>query len=568
MAGTVAVPATATAPVSPSPLARARRLSVVRFDFVGVTVAVCLFCMSLTPSLLPRPWYLQGLLSGVLTATGYAVGVAMGWTLRRAIGRGNHLVGPVGWRRAWWVLGCAGGVLAALFLVQGSRWQRDVHLLMGEPAPAEFGYLGVPVLAAAVFASFVALARLVRAASRALGRLFGRWIPAAAARVLAVVGVVVLLVALLQGVVANGLMAAANAGFESINGQTFGDVTQPTGTTVSGSPDSLVPWASLGRWGQNFVARAPTVAELSRFSGRPATPPVRVYVGLHSAPTLPDQADLAVRELERTGAFQRAVLCVITTTGTGWVDQRSLVPLEYLYNGDTALVALQYSYLPSVISYLADQDRVRTAGRELFDAVYARWSRLLAGQRPKLLVFGESLGAAGAEAAFSGVDDLRNRTDGALLVGPPNSSRLWGDFVAGRDPGSGEALPTYQHGATVRFAGQLADLAAPAASWLAPRVVYLQHASDPVVWSSPRLILHRPDWLAEPRGRDVLPAMHWYPFVTFWQLSVDLVFANDAPPGHGHDYRGEAVDAWALIVPPPGWTADRTAALRTRLGAG
>ena len=56
-----------------------------------------------------------------------------------------------------------------------------------------------------------------------------------------------------------------------------------------------------------------------------------------------------MRELERTGGFDRAVLAVIATTGTGWVNPAVPAALEYLYAGDTAVVAMQYSYLPSWI---------------------------------------------------------------------------------------------------------------------------------------------------------------------------------------------------------------------------
>ncbi|MFS8542768.1 MAG: alpha/beta-hydrolase family protein, partial [Limnochordales bacterium] len=206
----------------------------------------------------------------------------------------------------------------------------------------------------------------------------------------------------------------------------------------------------------------------------------------------------------RTGAFSRKVLCVITTTGTGWVDPQAAAALEFMYNGDTALVAMQYSYLPSWLSFLVDRDRAQAAGRELFQQVYERWSRLPREHRPKLLVFGESLGAFGAESAFTGDQDLRDRTDGALFVGPPDSSVLRRRFVHGRDPGSTEVLPIYRKGETVRFANRPADLAEPSAPWDPPRVVYLQHPSDPIVWWSPRLLFEKPDWLSEPRGADVL----------------------------------------------------------------
>jgi uncharacterized membrane protein len=329
-----------------------------------------------------------------------------------------------------------------------------------------------------------------------------------------------------------------------------------------------VSWASLGNQGRSFVAGGPSLQQLQEFGGPGAQPPIRAYVGLDSAPTSRERAALAVRELQRTGAFSRKVLCVITTTGTGWVNPHAVDPLEFMYHGDTALVGMQYSYLPSWLSFLVDKERAHEAGRDLFNQVYGVWSRLPLGQRPKLVVFGESLGSFGAESAFSGVDDIRNRVDGMLLVGPPNRNGLWREIVADRDAGTPEVLPTYERGVTVRFGNDPAtDLARPATVWETPRVVYVQHASDPIVWWAPRLAVRRPDWLAEPRGPDVLPSMRWYPFVTFWQVTADMAFSTGVPGGHGHNYGAQAVPAWVDILPPPGWTPDRTEAL-TKIVAG
>jgi uncharacterized membrane protein len=328
-------------------------------------------------------------------------------------------------------------------------------------------------------------------------------------------------------------------------------------------------WASLGNQGRTFVAGGPSPQQLGQFDGPDPTQPIRVYAGLDSAPTSRERAALAVKDLQRTGAFDRKVLVVITTTGTGWVNEHGVDPLEYMYHGDTAMVAMQYSYLPSWISFLVDKERARAAGRDLFDQVYGVWSRLPAGQRPKLLVFGESLGSFGAESAFSGVDDIRNRVDGMLLVGPPNRNELWRQYVADRDPGSREVLPVYEHGATVRFAADpAADLTRPAATWERPKVVYLQHPSDPIVWWTPKLLFSRPDWLAERRGADVLPSMRWLPFVTFWQVTADMAFSTGVPGGHGHSYGTAPVAAWAAIAPPPGWTAEQTTDLTRILAHG
>ena len=93
-------------------------------------------------------------------------------------------------------------------------------------------------------------------------------------------------------------------------------------------------------------------------------------------------------------------------------------------------------------------------------------------------------------------------------------------------------------------------------------MLYLQHPSDPITWWSPDLILPSPDWLEEPPGDDVLDAMRWMPFVTFWQVSADLPLAFSTEPGHGHSYTGEHVDGWAAILQPRGWTPEKADELR------
>ena len=528
------------------------------YSFVGLVSAVAFFCLSLTPSLLPRGHVLQGLISGITAAVGYGVGVLTVWLIRKLSRRSLPDLGPVAWR--W--LGGVAAVAIAVSLYLGSRWQHQVHELMGMDAPPQFGFPTVLLLAALTGAGLVGTFRLLRRAAHAVGRFLGRWIPAETARTLAGLVVVVLALGLLNGVVIDGFFAVTDSIYKNVNGETEPGV-QPTNDPLrSGGPGSLVSWASLGNQGRNFVVGGPSLDQMQGFGGAGAREPIRAYVGLDSAPTSRERAALAVQELQRTGAFSRRVLCVITTTGTGWVNSLAVDPLEYMYNGDTAMVALQYSYLPSWLSFLVDKERAHEAGRDLFNQVYGVWSKLPLGARPKLLVFGESLGSFGAESAFSGVDDVRNRVDGMLLVGPPNRNGMWREIVADRDPGTPEVLPTYEQGVTVRFANDpAADLGRPATSWGEPRVVYLQHPSDPIVWWAPRLTVSRPDWLAEPSGPDVLPAMRWFPFVTFWQVTADMAFSTGVPAGHGHNYGAQAVAAWADIVPPDGWTAERTAAL-------
>jgi uncharacterized membrane protein len=88
------------------------------------------------------------------------------------------------------------------------------------------------------------------------------------------------------------------------------------------------------------------------------------------------------------------------------------------------------------------------------------------------------------------------------------------------------------------------------------------HPSDPVVWWSPDLIFSQPDWISEPPGRDVLSAMFWVPFVTFWLVTADLPFAASAPAGHGHVYSAEFVDGWNAVMRPADITPAELATLR------
>jgi uncharacterized membrane protein len=534
-----------------------------RYTWSGTVAAVLFGCASLTPSLLPRGWVLQGLVAGVTAAIGYGLGVTVAWFVAEV---SDRRVTPGVRRGAWKALAVAGSVLCLAMLWLGARWQRDIHQLMSLDPPEGYSSVGILVLAVLVFALLVAIGRGIRALARWLVRVLGRVLPRRVARPLGVVVVTALVVFLLNGVLFQGLVEAMNSAFSVKDDGTEEGAVQPTATERSGGPASLVPWEDLGLQGRNFVGLGPTPQELEAFSGRPAEQPVRAYAGLASADDPGERAALAVRELERAGGFERSVLVVVTTTGTGWVDPAASDSLEYQFNGDTAMVAMQYSYLPSWLSFLVDQVKARDAGRALFDAVYGAWAQLPPDDRPELYVFGESLGTFGGEAAFSGQADIVNRTDGVLWAGPPNFNELWRDIVADREAGSPEWLPVVDGGSTVRFADEAADLEGPPGPWGDPRLVYLQNASDPIVWWSPQLVLGRPDWLEGERGPDVSPGMMWLPFVTFWQVTADMAFSTGVPDGHGHSYRADYVDGWAAVAQPPGWTDADTERLRPMIG--
>ncbi|GAB2710098.1 alpha/beta hydrolase [Nocardia thraciensis] len=546
-------------------------------SYLGVVVAAIFFAWSVSPSLLPRTWIFQGLVSGVTAAIGYGVGATLGWMFRRWVrprlpalprrltAAAEPSQGVRDAIKATVLLAVVVG--AAAILARSARWQRDIQSLMGMDRTTTSGYLRTELLAFATLAILVLLFRALRwAVNKVAGLLSSRLrVPRALSLAGGVVVVAVALALLFQGILVRGFFDVANSAFGLRNGRTSPAAVPPRLPERSGSPMSLAPWDTLGSEGRWFVSFVPTAGRIAEVTGKPATEPIRVYAGLESAPDPAAVADLVVRELERTKAFERKVLVLVTTTGTGWVDSTTAESIEYMYGGDTATAATQYSYLPSVLSFLSDREKATQAGRLLFDKVHARWSTLPPEARPKLLVYGESLGSQGSEAAFTGLGDIRAKADGVLWVGPPNSNRIWAEVERRRDPGTPEILPVYADGLVVRFAAAADELNQPPGQWLSPRVAYLQHASDPIVWWSPDLLFERPDWLAEPRGPDVSRSVRWWPIVTFWQISADLALAQKVPSGHGHRYGTLVLDGWAAVTEPPDWNPELSQRIRQAL---
>lgn len=537
-----------------------------RYTLPGLWVAVVFALLSFTPSLLPRPALFQGLITGIDAAIGYGLGVLGAWIWREFADRPPRVPS----RRAWAVLAVTAVLGSLVALLLGIRWHREGSALVSiEPESPAMTLLLVPPIAALLFVGLVAIGRAIRTGYRKLSGLLARHMGARAARAVGLVVLVVGLSTLLTGVLWDGAVKALDQAFSVTDTQTPKDVTRPTTELRSGSPSSLVEWEQLGREGRVFVGRGLQGEDIGELTGAPALDPIRIYAGTESAGDVEERAQLAVRDLVRAGGFERANLLVVTTTGTGWVEPSSVGSFEVLTGGDSATVSMQYSYLPSWLSFLVDQERAREAGRLLFDAVYERWLALPSGDRPELYVFGESLGSFGGETAFSGEFDLRNRVSGALFTGPPNFNPLYRSFVDDRDPGSREVEPVYREGRTIRFTNLPREEIAPdGVPWERTRVLYMQHPSDPITWWSPHLVLNRPDWLEEERGFDVMDETRWVPFVTFWQVSADLALGFSTEPGHGHNYTGEHVDGWAAVLQPEGWTAAKADRLRELVRAG
>jgi len=556
-------PATATGPTDVAGPQRTGKPWWVRhYTFTGTAVGLVFVWFSLTPSLLPRSAVFQGLVSGVSGAIGYGLGVFAVWLIR-FMRTTNH--SPPAPRWAWRTLIPVGAIGIVIMAIGFHLWQDDVRDLMRVEHLTWYDYPLAAVLSLVVLFSVVEIGQAIRKLVGFLVDKLDRVAPFRLSVTIVVVLLIALTITLLNGVVLKVTMRTLNNMSAAANDEMSSDTAPPKTPLRSGGPQSLASWDSLGSEGRTFIESGPTVDQLTAFNGAPATEPIRAYAGLNSADGITATAELAARELEREGGLQRAVVAVGTTTGTGWINEAEADAVEYMYNGNTAVVSMQYSFLPSALSFLVDKENTRRASQALFEAVDRLVRRMPEGKRPKVVVFGESLGSFGGEAPFMSLNNVLARTDGALFSGPTFNNTIWADLTATRDAGSPEWLPIYHDGRNVRFVSRPSDLARPDMFWDHPRVVYLQHASDPIAWWSPDLLFARPDWLREKRGWDVLPQTQWIPVVTFLQVSADMAVAQKVPAGHGHDYVADVADGWAAVLSPPGWTQDKTTRLRPLL---
>ncbi len=520
----------------------------------GLVWAAALFISSITPSLVPRSWYAQALTSGLCMAYGYGFGVVVGWLSGRLCGLLQLKITVSGSARRW-LRRCGYAVLVigtAGVWSMSWAWQRQTALLVGLAPAAPWQHLVSPIASVVLAVALVMAVRGLRALARRWARVGRRYVRPIIATPIAAVLIAGMVWIVSDSVVYRGFMEYTAREAAGINAAAPVGRTAPTSSLRSGGPGSAESWTSLGRNGQAFVADGSTPAAIAAATGRPATEPIRVYAGLSGGRSLDQVAEAVVAELRRTGAFDREVLAVMTTTGRGWVDEWSASSIEYLTAGNSAIAAMQYSYLPSYVALLADRSTPAAAGRLLFAKVRAEWSRRPPGHRPKLVVGGESLGAYGGQAAFADVQDMLSTVDGAVWVGTPNFTPLWSGLTDHRQGGSPEVAPVIDSGTHIRFVTRPADLTQDIygrsyGSWRTPRIVYAQHASDPITWWSTDLLTEEPDWLRERVGDDVNDT-RWAFFATFWQLTTDLTVANSTPPGHGHRYAEELVPAWAAVL--------------------
>lgn len=202
------------------------------------------------------------------------------------------------------------------------------------------------------------------------------------------------------------------------------------------------------------------------------------------------------------GGLDRRAVVIAVPTGSGWVDGSAIEGFRTRFGDDVALLALPYANVPSWQAFIGDREAAGRSATALLRTVTHRLAQRPHGHRPELLLYGQSLGAVGADVA-----------------------RIWAEHEAADLP------------LTTLLTAPPDDSVTPRSA--TPRRV-LANPSDPVVrWSFAGLWRppHTPDDAVSVGRRTPRPP--WFPIASFVTTSIDLLTALDGPTGTGHRYGTE-----------------------------
>lgn len=529
----------------------------------GLLFAILCFAAALTPSMIPRPSIMQGLMAAIAAAMGYTIGAVLQalWDYLELPHLRAHAL-----RLTTIVLGLASISFAVFCLWNTVGWQNSIRSRMSMD-PLDGGHLWLVCLTAlASFVIFLVVGRAIALLALFLIRHAKRRLPPRLAIILGSSFALLLVWVLANGILAQGIFPLLDSSFRQYDALLQPEYPKPNRADRSGSKESLLSWQSLGRAGREFIGSGSNAEQIQAVSGRPAMEPIRTYVGLQSADSVEERAELALAELKRAGGFDRSILVIITPTGTGWIDPSAISAIEYLQNGDIASVAMQYSYLSSPLSLMAHPEYGADASRALFSKIYEYWSLLPRDERPRLYLHGLSLGAMNSARSFELFELLGDPIDGALWSGPPFASLTWQRITKERVPGTPQWLPEFRDSRLFRFMNQNGSPVPEETPWGRVRFVYLQYASDAITFFNPHDFYRSPDWMKNPRGHDISPELRWYPVVSFVQLAFDMFLSNDTPLGYGHVYApAHYVNAWVSVTGSSDWTAEELTQLKIYL---
>lgn len=525
----------------------------------GIFAAEIATWAAVSPSLLPRPWWVTAANVAIGQAAGHFTATTAAFITKRGLRyigkRPQDRVGPTTRSRTHLAL----GAVTLLMGVRSLRNQSEQAKLVNKynergPQSAALG-ITIGILG---YGSLLVIGEAAQLTVTQLSRQAQRWLPRWLAWPLAGSTVGYLMALFSDRMLWRRFIHDASMQALQLNKLVYPGSVMPWEPERSGSPWSLEPWTAVGSQGRAFLDRGPRAHDIKDVMlCSDAHEPIRIFIGLVQGRGPIAAAQQALAELERTGAFRRDTIVIELPAGSGWINNYSVSAYEFLTHGDCATVTLQFSYLPSVFCYVVDRKAPINAARELIAAVQSRINDMPEDNRPKLYFAGESLGCYGIVENYRDLEELLAACDGAVFTGPPRMTAFTRRLARARDRGSLERLPLIDAGRHVRFASVPAHMEHDAFGneyqrWQRPRVVFGQHASDAIVWWDRRLIFMRPDWIQEPTPRtlyaDTFRRLPWVPFITFWQVALDQLNSLNVPGGHGHNYFEETFWYWDSVL--------------------
>jgi uncharacterized membrane protein len=325
----------------------------------------------------------------------------------------------------------------------------------------------------------------------------------------------------------------------------------PENDFASTGPRSVVSFDHIGKEGRRFAVMRLPASDIEAVMDEPAVEPVRVVSGIKSGKTAEDRVAVALEEMDRLDAFKRKYICIGVPTGVGYVSYTFTEALEYFTRGDCASVLVQYALRPSALALNAVVSGA-AQNRLLVQRISERLASMPEANRPKLLVFGESLGAMVAlnSTEPEGVDFLKyTEVNAALFYGSP----YWSALVLGRSyrPGPVDA---FGHMIIAPGMDELMEASPQRGS---TRYLAISHFDDPIPKFTLRLAVQAPTWMGAPATRPpgVPRETKWRPLNTLILTLVDVKNGMDFRPGifvpRGHDYRYDSARSvlWTFDLP-------------------
>ncbi|MFT3661648.1 MAG: alpha/beta-hydrolase family protein [Gordonia sp. (in: high G+C Gram-positive bacteria)] len=210
-------------------------------------------------------------------------------------------------------------------------------------------------------------------------------------------------------------------------------------------------------------------------------------------------ARLVDRWIREGGLRERAVVIAVPT-GSGWIDAAALDGFRRRFDGSVRVLALQYSAVPSWQAYLRSPDRAGRSATALTMRVLDALAAVPAPGRPRVHLYGQSLGAVGAEVARRRVVARGTTPASTVLVGMPGG-----------------------------------------APRTAPATVVVENPSDPVVVLRPSLVWRPPTRRGSPHrfAHREAPTPPWLPGLSALATVIDAAGSLDVPVGYGHRYGPE-----------------------------